>query len=470
MKRTLMKLKRTTAASFLEGQFHLARSVKLGNGTTNNNFPKKSLLLRSFRTSAKQFSGPEKNPCDANLAQQLAQVIKTNGPISIAAYMRQCLTNPTQGYYTQRDPFGRDGDFVTSPEISQMFGELVGIWCVAEWMAMQEPKEVNLIELGPGKGTLLSDLLRAASKFPKFVKTIHEIHLLEASDKLREVQRAKICDQISFDRSNDQIWSAKSSYGPRVFWHADIATIPQDLSRPFVLAHEFFDAMPIHAFEMTENGWRELLVDIANAPALLPAGPSSTQDNAAEVNFHLTRSNKATPHSLTLTKAERYQNHTPPNRIEISPEAIGLVNKITSMISASNSSDSDGGVALIMDYGPADTIPIDTLRGISNHKIVSPFEKPGQVDLSVDVDFAGLAAESRKTQGIYTHGPVTQGDWLHALGIGARATVLAKNAKTEEGKKQIGKDYQRLTEAGAMGRSYKVMAITTNSRTPTAFS
>lgn len=402
-----------------------------------------------------------------NLPEQISQVIKTSGPISIAAYMRQCLTNPEEGYYTQETPFGKSGDFVTSPEISQMFGELVGIWFLTEWMAMGKPSQVNVIELGPGKGTLLEDLLRASSKFKQFLNSIQAIHLVEASDKLREVQRSKLCGTNQFEKRSDQLWYAKSTHGPQVCWHTDITSVPQNLDRPLLLAHEFFDAIPIHAFEKTEKGWRELVVDIKDSPVLLPAGPTATGQKDKKPSFHLTRSNKATPLSLSLTSSPRYDKLVPPNRVEVSPESQSIANKIASLLKAD--SIGNAGSALIIDYGPTDTIPIDTLRGIKNHKIVSPFEEPGTVDLSVDVDFAGIAAEMKQSDSLRVHGPVQQGDWLHKLGIGARATVLARNAKTEEAKKRIEGEYRRLVESGGMGKAYKVMAITGRDTAPVGF-
>lgn len=402
-----------------------------------------------------------------DLPRQLSEVIKTMGPLNVAAYMRQCLVNPTDGYYTQQNVFGSKGDFVTSPEISQMFGELVGIWFLTEWMAMGKPAEINIVELGPGKGTLLDDLLRASAKFKPYLGAVREIHLLEASDKLREVQRQRLCgDDEAFDKKDDQLWYAKSKYGPQVVWHADIGSIPSDLNRPFLLAHEFFDAMPIHAFEKTSHGWRELLVDIKDSPAVVPAGPSPAASNA-EPEFHLTLANKPTPHSMSLTKSSRYDKLEPPSRIEISPESQSVANKIASLIQGKDGR--PGGTSLIIDYGPSDTIPIDTLRGIRAHKIVSPFETPGMVDLSVDVDFVGIAEEIKKFDGLKVHGPVQQGDWLHKLGIGARATVLAQNARTEDRRKMIEGEYKRLVESGAMGKVYKVMAITAEPRESVGF-
>lgn len=349
-----------------------------------------------------------------------------------------------------------------------MFGELVGIWFLTEWYAMEEPPQTNVIELGPGKGTLLDDLLRATSRFRPFVESIREIHLLEVSDKLREVQRSKLCGENAFDKRNNQLWYAQSKYGPMVCWHKDIASIPQTLACPFLLAHEFFDAMPIHAFEKTKHGWRELLVDIKNSPILMPSGPSGLAAQEAVPTFHLTLSNKATPYSLSLTKSPRFAKLEPPSRIEVSPESQSVTNTIASILQGS-AGRGGGGAALIIDYGPNDTVPIDTLRGIKSHKIVSPFQDPGTVDLSVDVDFAGIAAEAGNFDGVQVHGPVEQGEWLHKLGIGARATVLARNAKTEEGKKRIEGDYRRLVESGGMGKTYKVMAITTDPRSPVGF-
>ena len=394
------------------------------------------------------------------LAFDLAEVIKTNGPLSLANYMRQCLTNPEHGYYSKQNPFGRDGDFVTSPEISQMFGELVGLHLLTEWMSLGRPAQASLIELGPGNGTLLDDALRATSRFKGFNAAVQEIHLVEASDRLREVQRRKLCGSSQFkdaSREGKPIISAESTYGPTIYWHYDLASVRRDLPTPMVVAHEFFDALPIHAFEQTKHGWRELLVDVKQSSVILPSSPSPLTDPAGIApRFHLTLANRATLHSTTMLQSPRYAHLTPPARVEISPETLAISRQLVELISS-------GGSILVIDYGPASTAPVDTLRGIHKHKIVSPFERPGSSDLSVDVDFEAIkrVAESTVDAGLAVHGPVTQGWWLHTMGIGARATVLAQAARTPEAKERVAKAYDRLTnETVGMGKTYKVMAIT----------
>ncbi|BFZ56530.1 hypothetical protein PYCC9005_003577 [Savitreella phatthalungensis] len=394
--------------------------------------------------------------------------------------MRQCLTNPESGYYSRQEPFGAKGDFVTSPEISQMFGELVGIHFITEWLNMGQPQQVSLVELGPGKGTLLDDALRAAMQFTDFAACVKEIHLIEASDRLREIQRQKLCGQDNkfFDADLPQsspsgsrtVTGAQSKFDDvTIYWHYDIKSVPRgDGSSALVVAHEFFDALPIHAFEATKHGWRELLVDTKQSSIILPAPSIHDTRSGSEVvssgnippTFHLTRANRATPHSTTLLQAERYTKLSPPARVEISPEALSIVRQLTEMLDQPN----QGGSILIIDYGPATTIPIDTLRAIRKHKIVSPFDQPGQADLSVDVDFEGIKREALSSaKSVTVHGPVTQSAWLHAMGIGPRATILARAARTAEAKERVAKAYERLTnESMGMGKAYKVMAITVN--------
>lgn len=423
------------------------------------------VLARSYAVKA---TNPE-----AQLAFDLAEVIKTNGPLTLANYMRQCLTNPEHGYYSKQNPFGKEGDFVTSPEISQMFGELVGVHLLTEWMSLGKPAKVSIVELGPGKGTLLDDALRATSKFKGFNTAVQEVHLIEASDRLREVQRQKLCGHEQFKDATEgsgTIIRAKSKYGPTVSWHYDLASVPRSMPTPMVVAHEFFDALPIHAFEQTKNGWRELLVDVKQFSVILPSTAPTSPPSGVPPQFHLTLANRATLHSSAMLQSPRYAGLVPPARVEISPETLSVSRQLLELITQDGDSAGGGGSILIVDYGPADIIPIDTLRGIRKHKIVSPFEKPGSADLSVDVDFDGikrevLSAAAEKAAGgnsdVVVHGPVTQSQWLHAMGIGARATVLAKAAKTDEARDRVAKAYDRLTDQTVgMGKSYKVMAIT----------
>ncbi|KAK9479588.1 S-adenosyl-L-methionine-dependent methyltransferase [Lipomyces japonicus] len=388
--------------------------------------------------------------------------------------MRQCLTNPEGGYYMNKDPFGAGGDFITSPEISQMFGELVGVWVLTEWLAQNKPSRLRLVELGPGRGTLMSDMLLALQSYADIKKSISEICFIEASPTLREMQRLKLGgrDIVKTDIRYESITSS----GIPVYWYEDFKDLPTDDIPPFIVAHEFFDALPIHKFEKTADGWREILVN-HGIPKLetsisLPNQITSVDDKP---QFYLTVPKHATPGSRIIPESSiRYKKLPVLSKIEISPQSWEITREIALRISQTPGINGTNGcgAALFVDYGPADTIPIDTLRAIEKHHIVSPFETPGSADLSADVDFTALKIVAETQGNVDVHGAVEQGDWLHTLGIGIRATVLAERQRDEQGKERIEKAYHRLTErsGGGMGKIYKVMALTPRgSPTPVGF-
>jgi NADH dehydrogenase [ubiquinone] 1 alpha subcomplex assembly factor 7 len=441
--------------------------------------------------------------------------MQATGPISIAAYMRQCLTSPDGGYYSSSrsadpstDPFGAKGDFITSPEISQIFGELVGLWFMTEWMAQGRPRiGVQLIEYGPGRGTLMSDILRTASQFKAFSNAIAEVWLIEAGPALREKQREVLCGEgssmVEKQDESGKWWETPSKFGGvTVKWVEDAILLPQaqPTTMPFVIAHEFFDALPIHAFEsvaptpepektqlIDKDGqpmirpssaskqpqWRELMVVPAKRKFSLLAAPEGSSSSDPEPDFRLTHAHASNPMSLVLPEMPRYRHlkSTPGSRIEISPESLKFVGSIASRIGAQHDQPkSASGAALIIDYGPDSTIPINSLRGIRSHKVISPFAFPGQADLSADVDFTALAdAALEASPRVEVHGPVEQGMWLTQLGIQDRAERLlksmAKQSDTSEESERRAKEFdmgwRRLVEGGprGMGKSYKVMAI-----------
>ncbi|MFP6728465.1 MAG: SAM-dependent methyltransferase, partial [Alphaproteobacteria bacterium] len=232
------------------------------------------------------------------LGQHLSDQIRIHGPLSIAGYMASALGHPKWGYYTSRDPLGRSGDFTTAPEISQMFGELIGLWCADRWQTMGAPAKFVLAELGPGRGTLIADALRAAAALPGFAKAV-ELHLVETSPVLRAAQ------EISLE-------------GQQAIWHERIEDLPE--SPVTAIANEFFDALPIRQFQATEDGWHERLVD------------------ADEKGFHLVLSPQATPGDVIT-------NAAPGDIFEISPTREAAVSDLSRRI------DDRGGVALIIDYG-----------------------------------------------------------------------------------------------------------------------
>ncbi|KAF7509193.1 hypothetical protein GJ744_008253 [Endocarpon pusillum] len=449
--------------------------------------PLRQLRWSSTTVGSRSWSTP--------LAKTIAEAIESTGPISIAAYMRQCLTSPQGGYYTtarseaSSDQFGRKGDFITSPEICQVFGELVGIWFVTEWMAQgRRTSGVQLIEVGPGRGTLMDDMLRTIATFKEMARSIEGVYLVEAGDGLREKQRRVLCGDNQEMVKTQMGWRCVSRYEEiPVFWVQDVNLLPKDEAKakmPFIIAHEFFDALPIHAFESqppgseTEaktsslvdsagqplptptrgststsfpsspsstprpnNQWRELLVTPAPKPS--SASPLSTQaeiDSTPE--FQLALSKSSTRSSLLLPESSpRYQalRSQAGSSIEISPDSlrhiadfarrIGGEKRAPSKVKRSErtttpttsqpaGSKIPSGAALIIDYGPSSTVPLNSLRGIKNHKRVSPFSEPGLVDLSADVDFNALAEGAvQASGGVEVWGPVEQGDFLGALGV-----------------------------------------------------
>ncbi|KAH7070257.1 S-adenosyl-L-methionine-dependent methyltransferase [Paraphoma chrysanthemicola] len=469
-----------------------------------------SSLAPSPSSSERKWSTP--------LAKMLGEAITTTGPISVAAYMRQCLTAPEGGYYTRQtttgeDQFGTKGDFVTSPEISQVFGELIGIWLYAEWLAQGKKDKVQIIEVGPGRGTLMDDVLRTVSSFKAFANSIEAVYLIEASPHLQK-QQAKLLTGSEDLKKSDLGWMAPLKYVPGVSiqWCEDIRFVPkEETSTPFILAHEFFDALPIHVFQnvpqssipasstiitptgpikpkhgvtVAKNTWHELVVSPASpfASAGTIVTTSAAPEKAEEKpDFELTVSKTPTPHSLYLPKmSTRYKKleDTENAIIEISPESLAYASDFAVRIGGGNASAAasstsndkstafnktqPSGAALILDYGPSDTIPANTFRGIRSHQTVSPFTAPGLVDLSADVDFLALAdAALDASPGVEVHGPVEQSFFLSTMGIRERAERLLKGAKDEETRRRLETGWKRLVDRGpsGMGKTYKAMAI-----------
>ncbi|KAJ5143716.1 S-adenosyl-L-methionine-dependent methyltransferase MidA [Penicillium bovifimosum] len=427
--------------------------------------------------------------------------------------MRQVLTSPDGGYYTTRGEgggvFGKHGDFVTSPEISQVFGELIGVWTVAEWMAQGRAKSgVQLMEVGPGKGTLMDDMLRTFRNFKMFSSSVEAIFLVEASGTLREVQKRLLCGEEAVMEETDIGHRSVCKYfDVPVIWVEDIRLLPQEEGKtPFIFAHEFFDALPIHAFEsvppspenqpdeprkiMTPTGpielqsppkpanvpqWRELMVTL---------NPKAVEENIpGEPEFKLTKAKASTPSSLVIPEiSQRYRalKSQPGSTIEISPESRIYAADFARRIGGDSSSapaarkpspssahspsqkKTPSGAALIMDYGTLSTIPVNSLRGIKSHEKVAPLSEPGRVDVSADVDFTSLAeAAIEGSDGVEVHGPVEQGDFLGAMGIEERMRQLLRKVQDEEHRKTLETGWKRLVEkgGGSMGSIYKVMAI-----------
>ncbi|KAI1413748.1 DUF185-domain-containing protein [Hypoxylon sp. FL1857] len=463
---------------------------------------------RSFITTP--ICREEERKWSTPLAKQLTEAINTTGPIPLASYMRMCLTSDIGGYYTGaieagRDQFGRKGDFITSPEISQIFGELIGIWFVAEWMSQGRPKQgVELIEVGPGRGTLMDDMLRAMRNFKDMASSIETVYMVEASKELRTAQKNLLCGEDAVMTESKIGWHSTSKYsGLPIVWTDSIKAIPQDPSKtPFIVAHEFFDALPIHAFQVVEvppnqqpapanskgspsatpsptYQWREMVVSpTPQGTTHADLGIPKSQHHDPVPEFQLTLSPSTTRHAQYLPESSpRYRalKSTPGALIEICPDASLYASDFASRIGGSTPSAKNpsavpkrrpSGAALILDYGPADTIPANSLRGIRQHGRVSPFSAPGLVDLSADVDFGAVAeAALLASAGVEVHGPVDQAYFLESMGVRQRAEMLVRKlgsgAGSEEKKKEIERSWKRLVDRGpgGMGKVYKVLAI-----------
>lgn len=345
------------------------------------------------------------------LKQEIAATISHDGPITLEHYMSLCLGHPRHGYYMTRDPFGARGDFVTAPEISQMFGELIGVWTSEAWRAAGSPSPARLIELGPGRGTLMSDVLRVSRIAPAFLDAI-SVHLVETSPVLRDIQRKTLADA-----------------GKGVDWSADVAQTPPGPA--FILANEFFDALPVRHFVKTIDGWRERLVGL---------------DSSGDLAFGLSDRIEAT---LTAPAREG-------SIIEVCAVGQRLMADVAARLVA------EGGAFLVIDYGYTQTSLGDSLQAVSRHAYVDPLAEPGEADLTAHVDFAALARAAR-AQGAKVMGPVTQAHFLHQLGIERRAQSLSKRATPEQAQ-AIADAYDRLTGTGDarrhMGALFKVMAVT----------
>lgn len=372
------------------------------------------------------------------LLDVIKKQIARNGPMDTGTYLGLVLGHPKYGYYMRRDPFGTMGDFITAPEVSQMFGEVIGAWAADTWMKLGSPDSFVLIEGGPGRGTLMADMMRATKKIPGFHEAA-EIHLLETSTVLRRIQ-------------------AGALKGYKVKWHDTLATIPADRKVIFI-SNELLDALPVRQFEKTESGWMERVVILAKDSkprhaaqgtvelmrAVMPNlyAPRAEEESGLEFTLVPFAGGMAVPPELEDAKAGSI--------FEFSAARVSLMANVAAMIKA------QGGAALWIDYGHIKSKVGDTFRAIYRHNYVHPLTFVGDADLSFHVDFAAMAKVAQEG-GVRVHGPVTQGEFLKAIGIGQRAQALKANA-SEQRAKDIEKALQRLCDSDQMGEVFKVMGL-----------
>ena len=337
------------------------------------------------------------------LADILRQHIARDGPMPLDRYMLECLAHPDHGYYMQAEPFGQAGDFTTAPEISQMFGEMLALWLAEAWLAMGRPQGAMLVEMGPGRGTLMADALRALSSIPT-LQNAFDVRLIETSPRLQKAQKEKL-------------------KGHDISWHKDFSELPK--APLFLIANELFDALPIRQFVRTEHGFAERHIALDQESRFiwcdLPCPAPSL------------------PYTLDMGRIA-----------ETSPMSQGLMGQISHHIATY------GGAALIIDYGPAKSAAGDSLQAVKAHAFSDPLEHQGESDLTAHVDFEALAITAR-TAGAFVLGPTPQGHFLRQLGIEHRA----KSLKTHQPEKMdmIDQALHRLVTNDEMGQLFKVLGL-----------
>jgi len=344
------------------------------------------------------------------IAGKIARRIRAEGPLTVAAYMAMALHDPAGGYYARRDPIGTAGDFTTAPEISQIFGELIGLWCAELWDRIGRPDPVIVAELGPGRGVLMSDLLRAAGTVPEFRRALR-VFLVEVSPVLRAEQERRL-----------------SQASPT--WVTRIEELPE--GPLLMVANEFLDALPIRQLVRRVGGWSERLVAVDPEDHLVfVAGPETP---AASL---------LVPGSLCESAIGTIA--------EICPAAVALAGALGARFAR------QPGAAIFIDYGYFPTAPGPTLRALQRHRPVSALAAPGTADLSAHVDFDAFAKAARAA-GAKTHGPVSQGRFLAALGAALRLAALSARAAPAQ-RQALESGVRRLLDPGEMGDLFKVVAL-----------
>jgi len=337
------------------------------------------------------------------LTEMFRRLIANHGPISLMHYMGEANAR----YYNSRDPLGSAGDFITAPEISQMFGELIGLWLADMWIRTGRTEPVHYVELGPGRGTLARDALRSSIRYG----FRPQVHFIESSAALKDIQLLAV---------------------PHAQWHADLSTVP--MQGPVMLvANEFLDALPVRQLVMTPDGWRERMIGFAEsgdaAGRFVPLAGQQPMDAA-------------------VPEARR---QAPPGTIlETCPGAAAVIYEVAGRLA------SQGGAALFFDYGHDELRDGSTLQAVRDHRRVDPFVSPGQADLTAHVDFATLA-QIALSRGCRWLGTVSQGRWLRELGIEMRAEALALRAPEHAAAIESAKE--RLISEGQMGALFKVMGL-----------
>jgi SAM-dependent MidA family methyltransferase len=348
------------------------------------------------------------------LAEKIKALIRMNGPISVTDYFALCLADPEHGYYQAREPFGRHGDFITAPEISQLFGEMVGIFMVHAWQRHGSPDNVRLVEIGPGRGTMMTDMLRVIKRIaPPLFEGLH-VHLVETSERLRGAQRVTL-----------------EAYSTKISWHASFDDVPDGFT--MIAANELFDAIPIRQFIKFQSAFRERMVGLDADDELAFTTGVATLDPA-----------------ILPTPITNIPDRT---IFEFAPARQAVMQAMCERLRET------GGTALIIDYGHMVTGFGDTLQAVRDHDYDPPLAHPGEADLTSHVDFEDLAKVALSA-GIHLNGGLRQGEFLYGLGLSERASALARDKDHAE-QRLIAAAVDRLAGEGAgkMGELFKVIAV-----------
>ncbi len=346
-----------------------------------------------------------------SLEKRILDLIKVQGPLSITDYMALCLYDRTEGYYMSREPFGGGGDFTTAPEVSQMFGELVGAWIAGAWQQLGRPSPVMVVEIGPGRGTLMKDLSRTLSRIAPQLRDAARFKLIEVSPRLAHVQAETLA----------------RSQGP-FEWHEDIDALPH--LPLLIIGNELFDAVPIRQYVLTKAGWRERCVGIDDSGGLAFVAGAGSLDTA-----------------LLPSGAEIAPVGT---IVELAPARTALMQKMAERIA------DNGGAGLFFDYGYLEPATGDSFQALRRHAFTDPLAEPGKADLTTHVDFAALAAKAHEAG--LAAGLATQGEFLLRMGLLERAGRLGANAD-EARRERISSEVERLAAPDQMGSLFKVLAV-----------
>lgn len=352
------------------------------------------------------------------LETRLKALIRDTGPISVAEYITLCLLDPINGFYPTRDPLGTEGDFITAPEISQMFGEVLGLFVLQSWIDFGKPEKIYLMELGPGRGVMMADMLRAASLDKDFAKAVNVV-LVEASAALEAVQGQNL-----------------GALGVPVQWVSSLDKAPKGPS--IIIGNEFLDCLPIRQFVQRDpfaglDGWHERYVGI---------------DEENRLRFEISPEPAGETAKSFIPKAQKEAKLD--DLIESCPSVHQMIELLKTRFSTHL------GRALFIDYGPETTEFGDTLQALKRHEKIGVFNQPGESDLTARVDFESLI-DIAQAQGLKTSGPVTQRELLSKLGLEMRAVTLAR-AKLDA-KPVIARQLHRLTDHKEMGELFKAVCL-----------